>query len=505
MKHFIFSIYCAFLAIGLQAQTGFDFLFSEDGYDQIDFTINYEMVTEITTYPDGKILAAGYAFMDDTCRTILIRYLENGTLDLSFGEGGISIFNLGYPYLEPSKVKIDAVGNIYVSGCAQKDLIYYGFIARFFDDGSIDNTFADDGLFLLQLTTFYNKISDFIIRSDYNIIATFYGYDFVNGAACVIKLDASGNLIDTFGEEGIALLENSNFEVMCIGEQSDGKLVGSGTITEVTNNQVGVFRLTENGEMDLTFSDDGWLILDYSADADASASIFCLPENKTLIATTAELPHPKGILTMLEENGNTDVTFGEEGIATIDSFIIADTEVDLHGNYLVIDGSVVWEKNDIKIAKILSSGFSDPAFGEFGIKRIPFYEPAVSACLAIQTDGKIVTGGYTGTYATKSIVSRILSENKNGLNNTFAEGSVKIYPNPIWRGAEIFISTPKEAQRLIYTIIDLRNNIIKNDVLKTPIDLDFIKLTLPVSITAGVYYLTLQGENFYKCLPIIIQ
>jgi uncharacterized delta-60 repeat protein len=103
----------------------------------------------------------------------ILRYLPNGTLDPSFGEGGVVESDLGLPTLEvqgvglaaapvlkATGVAVDRFGRIVVTGgaaagfregCYHDDFFpivtYAGFVARFTEAGSLDRSFAGGGVF----------------------------------------------------------------------------------------------------------------------------------------------------------------------------------------------------------------------------------------------------------------------------------------------------------------------------------------------------------------------
>lgn len=78
---------------------------------------NSEQIGDLAVQPDGKILvAAGYH--DDNGQILaggVAGFLPNGTLDGSFGSGGMALAHSSY-YDEFDAVKLDGQGRIYLAG-----------------------------------------------------------------------------------------------------------------------------------------------------------------------------------------------------------------------------------------------------------------------------------------------------------------------------------------------------------------------------------------------------
>jgi len=95
---------------------------------------------------DGKILMAGEAYnppyASDIC---VIRYNTNGTLDQSFGNGGIALTDIDGSFDQASSVSVQNDGKIVVSG----NTTYQGqprvLLARFMPNGSFDPGFGVNG------------------------------------------------------------------------------------------------------------------------------------------------------------------------------------------------------------------------------------------------------------------------------------------------------------------------------------------------------------------------
>ena len=94
----------------------FDAAFGNGGIVTTDFGSG-DMGTAAAIQADGRIVAIANAHKDGLCNFGVACYLPNGTLDATFGSGGLVQTNLGRPGTEPSGLAIDpASGKIVVVG-----------------------------------------------------------------------------------------------------------------------------------------------------------------------------------------------------------------------------------------------------------------------------------------------------------------------------------------------------------------------------------------------------
>jgi uncharacterized delta-60 repeat protein len=119
---------------------------------------NVTKLNDIALQSDGKIVAAGIA-LDNSPPTIirlqLVRYNADGSLDQSFGQNGATTFPSIF-FTEASAVAVQPDGKILVAGTMH--LEPYAFaLARYNTDGSLDNSFGRNGLALVDFTGFEER------------------------------------------------------------------------------------------------------------------------------------------------------------------------------------------------------------------------------------------------------------------------------------------------------------------------------------------------------------
>ena len=136
--------------------------FNGDGMRNVDFGESKDLARSITVQPDGAIVAAGFTTPPGSySRIALLRVLENGRLDATFGTGGKSVIDLGAGAFVSALVaqqdgKLAATGRLRrlpADGAAD------AFVARFEVTGALDTSFGDRGLALLDFGSLFCSTS----------------------------------------------------------------------------------------------------------------------------------------------------------------------------------------------------------------------------------------------------------------------------------------------------------------------------------------------------------
>jgi uncharacterized delta-60 repeat protein len=126
----------------------YDTGFGNNGKVISDITNGSEGVNDIVLQPDGKIVAVGttYSIFGDTSRTIVLRYMQDGSLDKSFGTNGFNIYKL-QTNAQFRSVTLQKDGKIIAAGIADDSTEVNGhFLAeRYNTDGTIDSGFGSNG------------------------------------------------------------------------------------------------------------------------------------------------------------------------------------------------------------------------------------------------------------------------------------------------------------------------------------------------------------------------
>jgi uncharacterized delta-60 repeat protein len=125
--------------------------------------------------PDGDILLAGStlgAKLDHDF--LLLRYDAHGVLDPSFGDHGVVKTDFGHGDDFAHALVLDAQGRIVVAGRAASGTVFDFGLARYHPDGTLDTSFGSGGLMSVDFHGFGDEAEDVALDSAGRIVAAGY-------------------------------------------------------------------------------------------------------------------------------------------------------------------------------------------------------------------------------------------------------------------------------------------------------------------------------------------
>jgi uncharacterized delta-60 repeat protein len=150
----------------------------------------------LAALPDGGLLVVGIG----SPSTVVIRYLENGTLDSNFGTAGIATLMLDLPpqrivpLPDGSALLVGATGN----GVQAPEGV---LLARLTAAGKLDDTFGTGGIVKTPTGVFLDGVQ-VAVRGDKIFVATTASDDGLHAQLLLLRYTMSGVLDTTFGSGG---------------------------------------------------------------------------------------------------------------------------------------------------------------------------------------------------------------------------------------------------------------------------------------------------------------
>jgi uncharacterized delta-60 repeat protein len=133
-----------------------------DGYVTLDLG-GSEFANDVAVQPDGKIVVVGSSGRGLT----VIRFLSDGTFDGDFGSSGIVIVPISGEYPKARAVDVQPDGKIVTVGdVSETELL----LVRFLDDGTRDTTFGTNGIVRTDLGDIYEIANAMAIQPDGAIV-----------------------------------------------------------------------------------------------------------------------------------------------------------------------------------------------------------------------------------------------------------------------------------------------------------------------------------------------
>jgi uncharacterized delta-60 repeat protein len=128
----------------------------------------------VAVQSDGKIVGAGYT-TNDWNEFAVVRYNSNGSLDNSFGSGGITSTNIGGGDNDANEVMIQSDGKIVVAGNSLNVTNWDFGLVRYNSDGSVDSTFGTNGKVLTDFSGGNDFCLSLAIQFDSRIVCAGFG------------------------------------------------------------------------------------------------------------------------------------------------------------------------------------------------------------------------------------------------------------------------------------------------------------------------------------------
>ncbi len=206
---------------------------------------------------DQKIIASTTFMENSDSDFMVMRYLPNGDLDPSFGVNGVVKTNLRADYLGATNLLAD--GKIVAGGSAKTNgTDNHIFLVRYLSNGQLDPSFGNGGTVTEFIDSETLKVFEIRTQDDGKIIVPYFT---IENAINKFKLNRylpNGDLDTTFGNGGsVEIDSNSEMFYASLTLQPDGKILhsykGRGQQT------VKIRRLLNDGSLDIAFGTDGVL------------------------------------------------------------------------------------------------------------------------------------------------------------------------------------------------------------------------------------------------------
>lgn len=193
---------------------------------------------------DGKLVVVGGVYLDSRHQFAAIRFNADGSLDKSFGSDGIAhaVVDSG-PWNHPNAVTVQGDGEVVAAGFGTdtNGTDDWG-LARWNRDGTLDQTFGQGGVVVTKSASFAAAIA---VQPNGKIV-TAGETDSTDGSlATLIRYQTNGDLDLGFGKDGIVTASYGS-DPYSYGEglalQPDGKILVTGTSASANTQIIGLAR-----------------------------------------------------------------------------------------------------------------------------------------------------------------------------------------------------------------------------------------------------------------------
>lgn len=349
---------------------------------------------DVAVQSDGKIVIGGAS----EAKILLIRYNSDGSLDNTFGVGGIATTNFplsvtpqGIALLPNGKIALAAGHFDEISTCR---------LFLFNSDGSLDQSFGNGGV----LISGNGFTTDVVAQSDGKIVVS---SEFPNARASLSRYNSDGTLDPTFGSGGRASSEVSSGILYSLALQSNGKFVISGFTDQAgfLNRNAIVIRHNSNGSLDASFGSGGKVITDIGGRKNEGRRVAVAADGKIVVGGYAEDINGKFdlALSLYNNDGSLDTNFGSGGSRTLTlsdrTNIIAAVAI---RQKILATGTGL---GTFTLMRFNLDGSLDASFGPGGIvtTTFPNWPNASANSMTVQADGKIILAGLVNNGGSSAV------------------------------------------------------------------------------------------------------
>jgi len=380
---------------------------------------------QIAIQPDGKVIVVGFDGTGSVLDFAVVRYNTDGSLDSTFGNGGIVTTDFGGGTKDFARaVALQPNGKIVVGGEAGYD---YG-LARYNPDGTLDTTFGPNHNGKVTLNIFgEDAIRAVLIRNDGKIVTVGFSGRQGTHDFSIARFRPSGILDTSFATNGTARTDlGGEDQARGAAITTGGRIVVTGyyKVPSTHLQDIAMVRYTPGGLLDTTFGPNGtgWFTTDLGQ-SEVARALVVQPDNKIVvgayIGSGGGLAAPnaghdgdeeeKGnadfLVLRYTSNGALDTTFGPDQ----QGFVVTDIGGPLSGDHirgiaLQADGKIVAAGNspggtvdDFALARYNLNGTLDATFGNGGIVTTDFGGADGARDVKIQADGKILAAGIASS------------------------------------------------------------------------------------------------------------
>ena len=399
-----------------------------------------DSVSDLLQYGDGSIVTIGSNNQGAGSQIALTRYNPDGSVDSSFGTGGHVETAVG----TTDTVRAGALqpdGSIIVVGATNATSPIGSMIVRYNADGSLDSTFGTGGIVTAEFSSTSSEyLSSVIVQPDGKIVAAGYANTPSGEQMTVIRLNADGTLDTSFDGDGMLMLDigAGGDRINDIILQDDGKLIAVGQSNNGSNNDAIVLRLNEDGSLDTSFDGDGYQTLDVDSDSDSAAAVAIDDSGRIVFGGTTRVSGgSESFAARLNSDGSYDNSFNGTGVAVISAGSPHETINDLtlqSDGKILLAGSAYTSSgiNDVSVIRLNTDGSLDTNWAGDGTLRQPIGTATDDAsAILVDSDGNVIVAGRTddgqvGTHIMRfdssgNLDTRFAPENTLDGNPTFTE------------------------------------------------------------------------------------
>jgi len=283
--------------------------FGDSGAVLLDYAFGFEEFNDAVVLPNNRVLVAGSHWG----RCAVYKFTNFGDLDDSFGVFGASIITYdNESVFAATSIALQPDGKMVLACRKSNGGVMTGALVRMNEDGSLDETFGTGGVAAPYLGGTWSEFRDMVLLPDGKILAV--GMQFGPGDPgdfLMARYDATGQLDPAFGTDGVVLtnFDLDNDQAACLAVRPDGRIVVGGTSYQVDELDYALClaQYMPDGSLDPSFGSGGLVVSDDDQYPELAQEMALQGDGKIL--TVGD-----GFLRRYSALGALDPTFSTDGV-----------------------------------------------------------------------------------------------------------------------------------------------------------------------------------------------
>lgn len=365
---------------------------------------------------DGKIVVAGRALGESSFDFAVLRYLADGSLDTSFGSGGVATADVsGGGNDEAYGVAVQDDGKIVVVGTSRVGATDDFAVARWHPDGTLDADFGTQGVLTTDIAGGPDGAQAVVIQPlDGSIVVAGNAANGSDNDFGVVRYLADGTLDSGFGNGGKVTTSIAGMTdlAQAVALTSDGLIVVVGRVAPDGGaaSDFGLVRYLANGTPDPAFGNAGIVRTDFASGSDDVANGVVVDGSMIVVAgySFGGATGSDFAIARYGPDGSLDSAFGNGGLVTTDFGMGEDygyaVAIGPGGVVAVAGQAASTTIADLAVTRYSATGDLDTTLGLNGLVTVDFYGSGDLGRAVTFVGTSALAAGYTANGSTTEIV-----------------------------------------------------------------------------------------------------
>jgi uncharacterized delta-60 repeat protein len=283
--------------VRFDANGNLDSTFGTGGFVQTDVGPTSGFIGDVAVLFNDNIILSGTTGSNPDFNMAAAKYDSNGNLDTTFGTNGIAIVDvISGGFDTANSLEIQADQKILLAGTADVQPSVQDFaMVRLNPDGTLDASFGSGGIVVMNsVVSLDDFINQTVVRPDGKILAVGTHQDGPDndrtGTIALLRFNSDGTLDHTFGNGGFVKTDFPGFTFNTgwnVALRENGRIVIAASVETATASD---FLLVEYNQ-DGSFCDTSLRAVNFPVDKlDSAGNVFVLPDGKILLGGSSKDP-----------------------------------------------------------------------------------------------------------------------------------------------------------------------------------------------------------------------